>query len=89
MENDKKLLLESANLMEKILKDYEKQKKQLEHKKKIIPKIFKNKIKEIDNQIKETDKNIKHYNQLYLKQCKYLYKMDKRFYTSDVKTNEI
>ena len=77
MESDKKLLLESANLMEKILKDYEKQKKQLEHKKKIIPKIFKKKIKEIDNQIKDTDKNIKHYNQLYLKQCKYLYKMDK------------
>lgn len=76
MEEDKKLLLESANLTEKILKDYRNQIKQLENQKKRIPKIFKQKIKEIDNQIIEIKKDVKYYNKLYLKQCKYLYKMD-------------
>lgn len=73
MKNDKKLLYDSINLTETILKEYKREKIKLENIKEKTPRIFKTINKNLDKRISSLNKMIEFYNGIYQKECKYFY----------------
>ena len=73
MEKDKKLLYDSVNLIETILKEYKRKKIKLENIKSKTPRIFKTINKNLDKKISSLNETIEFYNGIYQKECKYFY----------------